>query len=226
MDRSENGLLGAKIMGIVGGAIYILSLFLDAYTGIVPFLGSISIKINQYIGTLSIAVWVIGIAGIVCSFQRYSIVLIVDGVLGSLLSLLVYMTILDKVREDLTYGISIDIGTYTLFIGSGLILVSGVWLLVLKKQPGRKRISYARIIPDPQKMEKLKRFIKKWGIIALKIIVPVIGATALVLLGLYIVNTVIPRFHYEKGMTAYESGNFEVAVQEFTKSKRYENTDM
>ena len=79
MDRSENGLLGAKIMGIVGGAIYILSLFLDAYTGIVPFLGSISIKINQYIGTLAIAVWVIGIAGIVCSFQRYSIVLIVDG---------------------------------------------------------------------------------------------------------------------------------------------------
>ena len=225
MDRSDNGLLGAKIMGIVGGTIYILSLFLDAYTGIVPFLGSISIKINQYIGTLSIVVWVIGIVGIVCSFRRYSIVLIVDGALGSLLSILVYMTILYKVREDLTYGISIDIGTYTLFIGSGLILVSGIWSLILTRQSGKRLNFFARIKPDLQKMEKLKKFIKKWGIIALKIIVPVIGATALVLLSLYIVNTVIPRSHYEKGMTAYESGNYEAAVQEFTKSKRYENSD-
>lgn len=226
----------AFFMGIIGGSLYIVSLFMEAFTAIVPFYGTLTFKMSQYMDKLTIVILIIGGAAIASSFFRYAIVQIVSGSIGLIFGIISYAGINDKLDIDETYiSVSIGVGPYILLLGSGLIIAAGIVCeyakIKQKHMPTEETSSEGRSQTKPEvifsmfveKIKSHKEDIKKWTIRILKIAVPVVGAIGVIVLCVYIFNTVIPRSHYNKGQTAYEAADYSTAVQEFTKARDYED---
>ncbi len=226
MDKTANYFKTSKFMGVAGGALYILSLFMDAYSGVVPFVGNISVKFSYFMGNLSIILWVIGGAGIAFSIMRMWIGQMVTGGLGLGFAILVRV-ILNPKLEDPALGVQLDIAPYMLFIASGLILASGILCIYAECQIGRDDAAGIKVLHrvkkafTPEQIEAKKQRIKTLTLQVVRTAAPIVGLIALITLIAYVFHTVIPRSHYNKGMEAYAIEDYSTAVEEFTKAGKY-----
>lgn len=145
-EKTDKQLRTAMIIGIIGSAVYLSSLFTEAYTGVAPFVGQMSVSMTHYMqGGATGFIWITAILGVVFAVIHFGVLQVMVGLACGGLGAIAISHINELTNND--YGsISMGKGPYMMMLGAVLMVVSGIMNEVakdsMKRFEKRHRSSY------------------------------------------------------------------------------------
>lgn len=131
-EKTDKQLRTAMILGIIGSAVYLISLFTEAYSGVAPFVGQVSVSMTRYMqGGATGFIWITAILGVVFAVLHFGVLQVLTGLACGGLGVIA-ITHINEIANNDTVSTSIGKGPYLMFLGAILIVVSGIMNEVAK----------------------------------------------------------------------------------------------
>lgn len=144
IEKTDKQQHTAMIIGIIGSVVYLISLFTEAYSGVVPFVGQMSVSMTRYMqGGATAFIWITAILGVVFAVLHFGVLEVITGLACGGLGVIA-ITHINEIANNDEVTTQMGKGPYLMILGAILIVVSGVMCEVAKdaaKRLEKKRSS-------------------------------------------------------------------------------------